>query len=336
MADDATRPQSGAATQAISEITNAVPASAILGIVKRWLIATLVMCVPFGTGLAGGTGTRLVLLGTAGGPTPKARRAAPAEAIQVGNTIYLVDCGNGVGRQLVLAGLPLEQVREIFITHHHSDHTADLTTLPLLLWANGLAGVITLHGPPPLRKSVKAGLRAVAFDVDTRVKDEGRTPLRDQLRIDEFTREGIVYQDDRVTVRAARVSHPPIVDAYAYRFDTPGRSIVISGDTAPSPALVELARGADVLVHEVLLLGPDETAAWLGLPLDHPLVQHVLKSHTSFRDVGKIARDAGVTKLVLTHFVPGNAEVDRERVLGEIRKTFSGEVVLGEDLMEVN
>ena len=278
---------------------------------------------------------RLVLLGTAGGPTPKAKRAAPAEALQVGDRVYVVDCGNGVGRQLALAGLPLDQVREIFVTHHHSDHTADLTTLPLLLWGTSLHGTITLHGPPPLAKSLKAGLKAAAFDIATRVRDEGRKPLADQIRASEFHNDGVVFRDDRVTVTAARVDHPPIDQAYAYRFDTTGRSFVISGDTAPSENLVRLARGADVLVHEVLLLDPPEIAAWLKLPQGDPLARHIVRSHTSYRDVGRIAAEAGVKTLVLTHFVPGSIDVDRDRVLAEIRKSFAGEVILGEDLMVV-
>jgi ribonuclease BN (tRNA processing enzyme) len=299
--------------------------------VRRAALAVLLLAGP----AAAAEPVRLVLLGTAGGPTPKAKRAAPAEALQIGDRIYVVDCGNGVGRQLALAGLPLDEVREIFVTHHHSDHTADLTTLPLLLWGTSLRGTITLHGPPPLAKSVKAGLRAAAFDIATRVRDEGRAPLAGQIRVNEFRHDGVVYRDDRVTVTAARVDHPPIEQAYAYRFDAPGRSVVISGDTAPSESLVRLARGADVLVHEVLLLDPAEIAVWLNLPPDHPLVRHVAGSHTSYRDVGRIAREARVKTLVLTHFVPGNVEVDRDRVLGEIRKSFAGVVVLGEDLMEV-
>ena len=278
---------------------------------------------------------RLVLLGTAGGPTPKRTRSAPAQALQLGDAIYVIDCGNGVARQMVLAGLPLRDLRHVFVTHHHSDHVADLITLPLLAWASGLDHPVTLHGPRPLKRSVKAGLAANAFDIATREKDEGRPPLRSLVRVDEFRGDGIVYRDSLVTVRAARVDHPPIDEAYGYRFDTVHWSVVISGDTAPSDNLVRLARGADVLVHEVLLAGADEVSAWVGKPLDDPLVRHILRSHTSFRDVGQIARDAGVKKLVLSHYVPGDASVDREAVLSEIRKSFDGEVVFGEDLLVI-
>jgi ribonuclease BN (tRNA processing enzyme) len=279
-------------------------------------------------------GEKLVLLGTAGGPTPKRTRAAPAQALVIGDAIYVVDCGNGVGRQMVLAGLPLRGLRHVFLTHHHSDHAADLVTLPLLAWA-ALDTEVALHGPPPLRRSVEAGLRAAAFDIATRVTDEGRRPLGDLVRVHEFRSDGIVHKDAQVTVRAARVEHPPIREAYAYRFDTADWSVVVSGDTAPSANLIALARGADVLVHEVLLEDAAEVAKWVGQPIGHPLVQHIMRSHTSFRDVGRIARDAGVHKLVLSHYIPGDAAVDRDAVLSEIRKSFDGQVVFGEDLLVI-
>jgi len=279
--------------------------------------------------------TRLILLGTAGGPTPKRSRSAPAQAIVVDGEIFVIDCGNGVGRQMALAGLPFADLRHVFLTHHHSDHAADLTTLPLLAWAADLEHTVTLHGPPPLRKSVRAGLRAAEFDVRTRQSDEGRPPLRELIRVHEFRGDGVVLREGAVTVRAARVEHPPIRDAYAFRFDTADRSIVISGDTAPSENLVRLARDADVLVHEVLLRSPSETAAWLGLPPDHPLVRHVVSSHTSYTEVGRVAADANVGTLVLSHFVPGDEPVDEPSVLAAIRPFFDGPVIFGRDLLEI-
>jgi ribonuclease BN (tRNA processing enzyme) len=275
----------------------------------------------------------LVLLGTAGGPTPKKQRAAPSQAVVVGDRIYVVDAGNGVGRQMRLAGLPPANLRHLFLTHHHSDHAADLVTLPLLAWAAGLESKLTLHGPPPLKRAVKAGLKGNAFDIETRIVDEGRPDLRGLLDVHEFRADGVVLKDESVTVTAARVAHPPIREAYAYRFDGEGWSIVISGDTAPSGSLVRLAKGADVLVHEVLILDDDGILAALGKPTGHPLVEHVLNSHTRYRDVGRVAAEAGVKSLVLSHYVPGDATFDREKVLAEIRKTYPGEVIFGEDLM---
>ncbi len=299
---------------------------------RRILVTLVLVTVLSGQAVAA---TRIVLLGTAGGPTPKRTRSAPAQALQIDDTVYVVDCGNGVARQMALAGLPFRQLRQVFITHHHSDHVADLFTLPLLAWAAGIDRPITLHGPPPLRKAVKAGFRQFEFDIRTREADEGRAPLRDLVRVHEFRGGGRVYQDERVEVRAARVVHPPIGEAYAYRFDTRDLSVVVSGDTAPCEDLVRLARGADILIHEVLLASPEEMARLLEVPLDHPLTQHVIHSHTSYRNVGEIARAAGVKTLVLSHFVPGDAPVDEAAVLAEIRKSFPGEVIFGKDLMTI-
>ena len=279
---------------------------------------------------------KLVLLGTAGGPTPKRRRAAPSQAIVLGDRTIIVDCGNGVARQLVLAGIAPTSLERIVVTHHHSDHVADLVTLPLLAWASGLDREVVLHGPPPLRDAVEAGLRACDFDVRTRCADEARRPLRELLRPLEHVRDGVIHEDEQLVITAARVEHPPIAEAFAYRFDSPGGSIVISGDTAPCDALVRLARGADVLVHEVLLADEAEVASWLRLPEEHALVRHVVTSHTHYSALGRIARDAGVRKLVLSHFVPGDAEIDRDRVVATIARDFAGEIVLGEDLMEVS
>lgn len=278
---------------------------------------------------------QLILLGAAGGPTPKRTRSAPAQAIRIGDEIHLVDCGNGVGRMYALAELPFGALRHVYVTHHHSDHVADLVTFPLLAWAAGLDHEIVLHGPPPLARAVRDGLSAARFDIETRAQDEGRRPLDQLIRVEEFREGGVVLQDGGVTVRAARVEHPPIADAYAYRFDTPMGSIVISGDTAPCASLVELARGAAVLVHEVLVLDPPELCAWFGKPLEDPLIRHVINSHTSYRDVGRVAQEAGVRLLLLSQFVPGDLQVDRLKVLHAIREHYLGEVVFGEDLMVV-
>lgn len=140
-----------------------------------------------------------------------------------------------------------------------------------------------------------------------------------------------------VKVTAALVEHPPVEPSFAYRFDAPDRSIVISGDTARSEALVALARGADVLVHESLYVpGID----WLAkqMPQDDPakLREHMLRSHTPVEEVGRIARDAGVKTLVLSHFVPGDVPgVTDDDWLRGARSVFEGEIVVGKDLMEI-
>jgi len=198
------------------------------------------------------SGSRLVLLGTGGGPMPKATRSAPAYAVVVDGMTYIVDCGNGVARQMAKAGLGFRTLRAVFVTHHHSDHNADYGNLFLLLWTGGLDAPVDAFGPPPLLRMTEQFLALNAYDIATRIADEGRPPLAPLIRAHHIDAAGEAYRDDLVRVRCALVKHPPVVPAFAFRFDTPDRSIVFSGDTAPCENLVELARGADVLVHEVL------------------------------------------------------------------------------------
>jgi len=279
--------------------------------------------------------TRIVLLGTAGGPTPKALRAAPASAVVVGDAVYVVDCGNGVARQLALAGLRLGALRGVFVTHHHSDHNADYGNLLLLAWAADLRTPVDTWGPPPLKRMTRQFLRMNDVDIRTRIADEGRADPATLIRAHELRAGGEVMRDERVRVRAAVVEHPPLRPAFAYRFDTADRSVVFSGDTRPSAALIELARGADVLVHEVMYL-PALEKLIASEPQAARLRQHLLDSHTTAEQVGRVASEAGVKTLVLNHFVPGgDAALTDEVWRAAVAPHFKGELVIGRDLLEV-
>lgn len=280
-------------------------------------------------------GTRLILLGTAGGPTPKKNRAAPAQVIVINGVSYVVDCGNGVGRQYVSAGLKLKDIRHVFITHQHSDHNADYGALMLLAWATDLTGPVDAWGPPPLAAMTTKFLELYDYDIRTRIADEGRPPLAPMIHPHEITQGGLVMQDANVKVTSALVKHPPVAPAFAFRFDSADRSIVISGDTAPSEHLVRLAYGADVLVHEVMHL-PSLDKLLSTEPNAKTLREHLLASHTSTEDVGRIATEAKVKTLVLSHFVPGGYPFLEDSVwLDAVRPHFNGEIIVGRDLLEV-
>jgi len=282
-----------------------------------------------------GAKTKLILLGTGGGPRPRATRSQPAQVILVNDTPYVVDCGNGVARQLVFAGVPLPKLRHIFITHHHSDHNADYGNLIWLAWAAGLRTRIDAWGPPPLEKMTQLFFEMNAYDIKTRIADEGRVPLVPLVHAHERSQGGAVMQDENVKVTAALVHHPPVVPAFGYRFDARDRSIVISGDTAPSDNLMKLAQGADVLVHEALhLAGLDRLVA--GVPNAATLKQSITSHHTTAEEAGRVAQAAGVKTLVLSHFVPAeDPAVTDQMWIDAARVHFRGSIIVGKDLMEI-
>lgn len=279
--------------------------------------------------------SRLILLGTAGGPTPKANRAAPSQAIVVDGHTYLIDAGNGVARQLVKAGIDLNSLESVFLTHHHSDHNADLGNAIFLAWSGPLNHVVDIYAPPPAKQMMEDFTSLNRVDIDIRVEDEGRAPFSEMYRVHEHSEPGVVMEDERVKVTSALVRHPPVTPSFAFRFDTPDRSIVISGDTAPTPALIELAKGADVLVHEVMHVPSLEQLVSTEPQADR-LMEHLKASHTSVAQVGSIAEQAGVKTLVLSHFVPGGYPFIEDDVWRQAaQQGFSGEVIVGRDLMEI-
>ena len=287
------------------------------------------------TGKAQTAKTRLILLGTGGGPRPRKGSSAPAQVIISNNTAYVIDCGDGVARQLVYADVPLPTLRHIFLTHQHSDHNADYGNLLWLAWAAGLRTRVDTWGPPPLARMTKLFFEMNAADIAGRIANEGRVPLVPLVHVHELREAGPVMRDENVKVTAAIVQHPPIVPAFAYRFDAADRSIVISGDTVRSDKLVKLARGADVLVHAVLYV-PALDRLVARVPNATALKASILANQTSVEDAGRVAEAAGVKTLVLSHFVPADdPEVTDQMWIDAARRHFRGSVIVGKDLLEI-
>jgi ribonuclease BN (tRNA processing enzyme) len=329
--------------------------------------------------------TRLVLLGTAGGPVWYGHREGIGSAVVVDGDVYVVDCGDGVGQQYRRAGFApfegrrtLRGLRAIFLTHLHSDHCIDYFNILLFSWFNGIGlnpRLVHVFGPgnrgslPPLYGPAPAPavhnpenptpgtvamtghlLQAYGADINDRMRDDRRPSLHTHFEAHDIPLDPTVvagananpapdmdpievYEDENVKVRAILVPHPPMFPSFAYRFDTDDGSIVFSGDTTVSANLVKLARGADVLVHEVI----DRTWAESRFeppldPMEQAAVNHLLGSHTTVEQVGGVAERAGAETLVLNHLVP--ADNPRERWL-EAQDGFSGRLVVGEDLMQI-
>ena len=278
--------------------------------------------------------TKIVFLGTKGGPRVDVGPSNPANLVVVNDTPFVIDCGMGVSRQLASAGVPLASVKYILISHHHSDHNLEYGNLVYNAWAAGLSTPIHSFGPKGLEAMTRTYWELNKFDVETRIENEGRPDPRNLLIAKDIAEEGIVLQTADVKVTAFRTPHPPIMDNFAYKFETPDGVIVFSSDTAYNPKLAEFAKGADVLVHEALYV-PWVDRLVARVKNGATLKKHLLESHTAVEDVGKIAAAAGVKVLVLSHLVPGDLDVTDDTWTEGVKKNFSGKIVVARDLMEL-
>lgn len=270
---------------------------------------------------------RLLLLGT-GSPRPTLERANTGQIVFAGERTILVDCGAGVMRRLLESGLDPTRITLLFLTHLHSDHTLDYAAFILGSWAMG-RGELAVYGPPGTARLHRLLLlEPYADDIAYRAS-LGRSPAGVlDIEVKECRLEpGVIYDDGGLRVRAVPVIHS--APTLALRFDYAGRSLVISGDTAYCPELVELARDAAVLVHDACLA---PALALQPNPLWGNLAERLRHHHATPAEAARVAREAGVRTLVLTHFLRGLYE---EQALEEARREFDGEIILGRDLMEI-
>ena len=271
--------------------------------------------------------SQIVMLGT-GTPNADPERSGPALAIVVGDTPYLVDFGPGVVRRAAAAfrlgveGLEPKRLARAFLTHLHSDHTAGYADLILSPWVLERAEPLTVFGPRGLAAMTEHILEAYKMDIRERL--DGLEPInRTGYQVNAHEVEaGLVYRDENICVEAFPVTHGSWT-AYGYKFQTPDRSIVVSGDTAPAVALVEAARGCDVLIHEVY-----STAAFRGRPTDWQ--RYHASVHTSSKELAEIAFRVKPGLLILYHQLLWG--VSEEDLLAEVCSEYDGEVVSGRDL----
>lgn len=287
--------------------------------------------------------TRVITLGTQGGPMPFATRAQPSNALVVNDRVYLIDAGNGVAQQLVKAGLDHRQVGQIFITHNHDDHNADWGTLMGLQWATGRRQPTHVYGPAGTEGMLKGFLEYFKPNARIRMADsKGMTPPEQMFRAHDYKGNGEVYKDDLITVTAAENCHfgrggagdSGLDHSYSLRIQTPDKVILFSGDTGHCAAVAALAKGVDLMIHEVIDLDLLEKAMSKQLPpaIAQGLMRHMREEHTTAEDVGRLAKAAGVKQLVLNHIIPGQDEPDSV-YLDPVKKHYDGPVTVARDLM---
>jgi len=290
--------------------------------------------------LKGAKGTKLVLLGTGAGPLPGQNRHMQSSVLLHNGVAYLVDCGLGVTDLYARTGIPFSAVRSIFITHHHPDHNVEYGPFLIIGWIHGLNQSVRAFGPPPLKQMTEDYLRSMKVTIDFWAEDFKLTPFG-MIVCTDLPKAGPVTQDENVKVVSVLVQHPPVYPAYGYRFDFPDRSIAFSGDTVPLEAVAQMARGADVLVHEAMDVPATEkmvrqqSTEWHAASFD-TMMHHMMADHSPTEDVGRIAQEAGVKTLVLSHLTPDSTSLvpDRKWIQG-VSKYFKGQIIIGHDLMVI-
>ncbi len=295
-------------------------------------------------------GTRVITVGTAGGPTPRAKRAQSSNLLIVNNTPYLVDAGPGTSRRLGKMRFNFRDLGTIFITHGHDDHTGGLGTLMSIQWDSQRTQPINVYGPPGTQALIKAAVQYFNQNAEIRISDGSRTVPIEKVFFGHDVGTGLVYQDTNIKVTAVENTHYhfPVgspaygkYKSYSYRFETPDRVVMFTGDTGPSDAVTELARNADILVSEVISVDDvveflKRNGRWQAMSAkeQQQLVRHLGEEHLTPDQIGKMATRAGVKTVVLTHFGPRPDSDDYTSLGEEVKKLFSGQVHLAKDLME--
>jgi ribonuclease Z len=271
---------------------------------------------------------RVTLLGT-GVPTPVLNRFGPSTLVEVGGQFLVFDAGRGAIQRLWQLKKPLKEVRSLFLTHLHSDHTVGLPDLWLTGWLDGRPEVpFRVWGPRGTRDMLQHLEEAFQYDIRIRLYDD-RPPPEGVVVLAEDIAEGVVYQNGGVCVTAFEVDHYPIKPAFGYRIDYAGHSVVISGDTRYCPNLIKFARGTDVLVHEVI--AADMLRARSGA--NPEVMERVIAHHTTPEQTGQVFNLVQPKLAVFSHIIPVNAAADD--LIPSVRRTYCGPLEVGEDLLEI-
>lgn len=294
------------------------------------------------------TSTRLITLGTLAGPNPNPHQAQSSNLLIANNAFYVIDAGDGVARRLAKAGVRIREIGTIFLTHHHDDHTSGLAPLMSVAWDQNRVKPINVYGPPRTEELVKAAAQFLTVGADIRIADGGRSIPIAELLMGHDVGTGLIYEDANIKVTAVENSHFAFhsgsaagkYQSYSYRFETPDRVIVFTGDTGASDAVTELAKGADLLVTEsnsfkermqIMM----RSGQWQAMtPAQQAGIERQSnQGHMTPEMLGNLATRANVKTVVLSHLT-FRADGDYAQRAEDVKKYFSGQVLVAKDLME--
>lgn len=284
-----------------------------------------------------GPDLRVMLLGTAGGPTMHAHRLGISTVVEAGPEKLLFDAGRSTTTGMERMSVNPAEVTKVFLTHLHSDHVISLPELMISPWASRARKVpLEVWGPTGTRSMMEHFERALSFDIHIRRDVDEKFPAEGIRVVTTEIKPGVVYEANGVKVTAFLVDHAPIVPAYGFRIDYRGRSVVLSGDTRPSANLVKHSVGVDLLIHELTwskddprFQGPaDEIIPWMMLT--HGQARAIAEHHTDATQAGEIFKKVRPRLAVFSHY-GGNPK----KLLPRVRKNYAGPVEFGEDLMTI-
>lgn len=271
----------------------------------------------------------VTLLGT-GSPIPDPNRAGPATLVRAGGQVFLVDCGRGVLQRAAAVGVGAAGLSALLLTHLHSDHIAELGDVLITSWVTNFApdpSPLQIIGPPGTAEVVQATLKAFGHDIGYRIAHHADLNAPPPIEVHEHT-DGPVWDRDGVTIRVAPTDHRPVAPTIGLRVEFDGASVVLAGDTVPCPDLDELAFGADALVHTVIRKD-------ILTHVPQQRVKDVCDYHSSVQEAAATAARAGVSTLIMTHYVPAIVPGQEEQWRALAAAEFGGRIEVGDDLHRV-
>lgn len=286
---------------------------------------SLILCAALAVA-ASGQNLRVTLLGT-GSPQPRMDRFGPSILVEAGDKKLLFDCGRGATQRIEQIRIPFTEIDALFLTHLHSDHVVGIPDLWLTGWARGRKVPLQVWGPAGTKEMMSRLKEAFQFDIQIRQEDD-KLPARGVDVLAKDIEQGVVYDSAGIKVTAFTVDHGQVKPALGYRIDYEGHSVVLSGDTRYSDNLINFSQGTDVLIHEVI----DPEAFRAKNPsVSEERFQAIAGHHTTAEQAGTIFSRVKPKLAVYSHIVPG----DTTSLLPLTRKTYSGPLEVGEDLMSL-